>query len=333
MSTVYVYGASIDENGKAHGGQAGNQTGRELRKQKWYRHPKGWRVFRAKNPGVAAKIAQCAKDAVANRHIGYDQYERNTLYNEAAQYGWDVSKVTKDVECDCSALVRVCCAFAGITGLPEGFRTGNMPKNLLKTGAFTELTGARYTDSYTYLRAGDILVTATSGHTVVVGNDGPKTGAQTPADLPEPKGLSRGDHGSAVETMQKLLLKWDTACLPKCGADGDFGSETEQAVRDFQACHEELPVTGIYDAATRELLTFMYGGVKPVQMFVEVTGGTVNVRSAPGLTGKKLGVVKRGDRLEYQGETRDVSGTPWHLVVYKNQNAWISGNLSRVVSA
>ena len=36
MATVYVYGASIDENGKAHGGQAGNQTGRELRKQKWY---------------------------------------------------------------------------------------------------------------------------------------------------------------------------------------------------------------------------------------------------------------------------------------------------------
>ena len=49
MATVYVGGASIDENGHAHGGKAGNQTGRELRKQKWYKHKKGWRVFRAKS--------------------------------------------------------------------------------------------------------------------------------------------------------------------------------------------------------------------------------------------------------------------------------------------
>ena len=222
MVPVYVYGASIDENGKAHGGKAGNQTGRELRKQKWYEHGKGWRVFRAKNPGVAAKIAQCAKAAVANRHIGYDQYQRNTLYNEAVKYGFDVSKVTKDVETDCSALVRVCCAFAGVTGLPAEFRTTNEPALLLKTGAFTELVGDQYTKQSACLRAGDILCTKTQGHTVVVGNDGAKAEAQTPADLPEPQGLSRGDHGSAVETMQRLLLKWDAACLPKCGADGDF---------------------------------------------------------------------------------------------------------------
>ena len=334
MVPVYVYGASIDENGKAHGGKAGNQTGRELRKQKWYEHGKGWRVFRAKNPGVAAKIAQCAKAAVANRHIGYDQYQRNTLYNEAVKYGFDVSKVTKDVETDCSALVRVCCAFAGVTGLPAEFRTTNEPALLLKTGAFTELVGDQYTKQSACLRAGDILCTKTQGHTVVVGNDGAKAEAQTPADLPEPQGLSRGDHGSAVETMQRLLLKWDAACLPKCGADGDFGSETELAVRDFQACHEELAVTGIYDEATRELLTFMYGDERPAPKAVIVTGGTVNVRSGPGVTGtRKLGVVRKGDRLPYQGQSREVSGTPWHLVEYMDQNAWISGKYSWLVSA
>ena len=330
MSTVYVYGASIDENGRAHGGQAGNQTGRELRKQKWYKHSKGWRVFRAKNPGAAAKIAQCAKAAVANMHIGYDQYQRNTLYNEAAKYGFDVSKVTKDVECDCSALVRVCCAYAGILGLPEGFRTSNEPKNLLNTGAFVEMTGARYTDSSSCLRAGDILCTATQGHTVVVGNDGPKAEEQAPAV----EGLSRGDHGSAVEIMQRLLLKWDAACLPKYGADGDFGSETERAVKDFQACHEELTVTGIYDEATRELLTFLYGDARPAPKSVEITGGSVNVRSGPGTSNTRiLGTVRKGDRLPYQGESRDVAGTPWHLVEYQGQNAWISGKYSRVVSA
>lgn len=333
MATVYVYGASIDENGKAHGGQAGNQTGRELKKQKWYKHSKGWRVFRAKRAEVAAKIAQCVKAAVANRHIGYDQYQRNTLYDEAAKVGFDVSKVTTDCETDCSALVRVCCAFAGILGLPSDFRTGNMPKNLLKTGAFVELTGSRYIDTYTYLKAGDILVTATSGHTVVVGNDGPKAAAQTPAPAEEPSaGLSKGDYGSAVTAMQKLLLKWDPACLPKCGADGDFGGETERAVKDFQNTHD-LPITGVYDKKTRELLTGMYGETKPAPV-VEVVGGTVNVRSAPGTSGTRIiGVARKGEKYHYGGSAEMVDGRDWYLIDYKGREGWITSKFSRLVIA
>ncbi len=172
MATVYVGSASIDENGKANGGKAGNQTGRELKKQAWYAHSKGWRVFRAKDGVTAERIAAAMAAAVANRHIGYDQYQRNTLYREAAKVGFDPSKVTVDCETDCSALVRVCCAYAGILGLPEGFRTTNEPKNLLATGAFTELVGERYTKQSAYLKRGDILCTATQGHTVVVLNDG-----------------------------------------------------------------------------------------------------------------------------------------------------------------
>ena len=258
MATVYVGGASIDENGRAHGGQAGNQTGRELKKQRWYRHQKGWRVFRAKDAGAAARIAACMRAAVENRHIGYDQYQRNTLYDEAKQYGFDVARVTKDVETDCSALVRVCCAYAGILDLPSGFRTTNEPKNLLRTGAFTELTGARYTDASTRLRAGDILCTATQGHTVVVLNDGAKAGADAP------------ESGEAAKVEERM---------------------------------------------------------------VEVTGGTVNVRAEPGTAGRKLGVVRKGERLPYQGESRDVGGTMWHGVAYKGQNAWISGKYSRVAEA
>ena len=324
MATVYIGGASIDENGKSHGGQAGNQTGRELKRQKYYVHPKGWRVFRARSAEVAKRIATAMAAAVANRHIGYDQYQRNTLYREASKVGFDPSKVAVDCETDCSALVRVCCAYAGILGLPEGFRTTNEPKNLLATGAFTELVGERYTKVSTYLKAGDILCTATQGHTVVVLNDGPKAGST----VTEAEGLHRGDYGTAVTAMQKLLLRWDPACLPKCGADGDFGGETEGALMAFQA-FAGLPVTGVYDEATRAKLT----GAPVVQQFVEITGGTVNLRTAPGTaTGRKMGIARKGDRLPWQGESRDVSGTPWHLVEYQGQNAWISGKFSKVVA-
>ena len=62
MATVYIGGASIDERGKASGGQAGNQSGRELRKQPYYDHDKRWYVFRARNPGVREDIAVAAID-------------------------------------------------------------------------------------------------------------------------------------------------------------------------------------------------------------------------------------------------------------------------------
>ena len=44
---VKIGSARIDENGKAHGGAAGDQTGKEVSTQNWY--SRNWRVFRAKD--------------------------------------------------------------------------------------------------------------------------------------------------------------------------------------------------------------------------------------------------------------------------------------------
>ena len=122
---IYVGSASIDERGKAHGGKAGDQTGREVKKQLWYLHSKGWRVFRARDRQVALDIAKAMKRAISNSKIGYDQYQRNTLYTQAAKVGFDPGLVKTACETDCSALVRVCCAYAGIMDIPASFRTGN----------------------------------------------------------------------------------------------------------------------------------------------------------------------------------------------------------------
>ena len=86
---VKIGSARIDEYGRAHGGQAGDQTGKEVSTQNWYLSSKGWRVFRAKNPSVAEKIAQCMERACKNSKIGYDQYQRNTLYKAAEPFGFD----------------------------------------------------------------------------------------------------------------------------------------------------------------------------------------------------------------------------------------------------
>jgi N-acetylmuramoyl-L-alanine amidase len=55
--------------------------------------------------------------------------------------------------------------------------------------------------------------------------------------------LRRGDKGPAVKELQQKLIKAGEK-LPRYGADGDFGAETEQAVKAFQARHG-LAVDGI----------------------------------------------------------------------------------------
>ena len=337
---VKVGSARIDENGRAHGGQAGDQTGKEVSTQNGYLSSKGWRVFRAKNPSVAEKIAQCMERACRNSKIGYDQYQRNTLYKAAEPFGFDVSKVTTPVETDCSALVRVCCAYAGITGLPEGFRTGNMPSNLNKTGAFTELTGDKYQAQSAYLGRGDILVTKTNGHTVVVISNGSKyeetilpgdgTGTQSGGVTLGDRIIRYGCEGQDVKLIQEMLLKLGYD-LGSWGCDGDFGDCTELALKAFQ---RDAGVTvdgecGPVTLAALEKAVDALEDKKPSGQNVRIEGGNCYIRIAPNTDGKILGVAYRGDVLPYGGETSEAG---WLLVQHKNQNAWISGKYGKLIA-
>lgn len=326
---VKIGHASIDENGKAHGGNAGDQTGKEVCVRSWYKHYKGWRVFRAKNPVNAARIAEAMQAACNNNKIGYDQYQRNTLYTQAQKVNFDITKVTTACETDCSALVRVCCAYAGIIGLPSGFRTGNMPTNLLDTGEFVELKGSKYTDQSEYLGAGDILVTKTSGHTVVVLSNGPKYDGTVEVQESElgDRILRNGDEGLDVKLMQTYLIQLGYSC-GKWGADGDFGDATELAVEKFQKAHD-CEADGEYGPITHKaLMTALEAAQTPATArYVIISGGDCYVRSAPSTAGDKLGVVHDGDKLEYGGQTAD---NGWNLVAYKNQNGWVSGKYSEL---
>jgi len=77
--SIKIGHASIDENGSARGGTAGDQTGKELCTRSWY--TKGWNVLlRPKRAELAEKSAAACEAACANSNIGYDQGGRNTLY-------------------------------------------------------------------------------------------------------------------------------------------------------------------------------------------------------------------------------------------------------------
>lgn len=55
------------------------------------------------------------------------------------------------------------------------------------------------------------------------------------------------------EQWQHALLNWDPDCLPKYGADGDWGNESKKALIRFQRS-KDMPVTGIQDPFTELML-------------------------------------------------------------------------------
>lgn len=172
---VKIGHASIDENGKARGGSAGDQTGREVCVRDWYSKP--WIcVIRAKHAAAAEKIATAMEQACANDKIGYDQSQRTTLYTQAKANNWDLSLIKTACETDCSALVAVCVNAAGIT-VSKDIYTGNEKSALVATGQFDTFVSSAYTGSSAKLKRGDILLA--NGHTAVVLSDGAQAQADT----------------------------------------------------------------------------------------------------------------------------------------------------------
>lgn len=82
--------------------------------------------------------------------------------------------------------------------------------------------------------------------------------SSTSTTLPSTKRsyLQKGDSGSAVKTMQTMLIKCGYSC-GKSGADGDFGTGTQTALKAFQKAYK-LEVDGKYGSASKAKLEAVY---------------------------------------------------------------------------
>lgn len=170
---VKIGSARSDEKSGITGGRRGDQKGgKEVSTQNWYLHKKGWVIIRLRDAQRREKCAYAMQAACDNNHFGYSQNDRLSGYKEAAKVGFDPAKVAVDVNVDCSELVRICLAYAGV-GVTNWY-TGSMIsicRDMPET--FEIITGDKAKTS-DYLLRGDILVTASKGHTVVVLSDGAK---------------------------------------------------------------------------------------------------------------------------------------------------------------
>lgn len=164
--------ASIDEKGKAKNGAAGDQTGKEVCTRSWYSKPWTY-MLRYKDSSIAKKAVQIAVKLAKSNLVGYDQNQRNTLYNQLVKYGWDVDKYIASgvkTETDCSAFVYAC--YCSV--IPALRASGNAPTtstmlSKYKSNGFTAYTGS-YLTSESKLIAGDILLKPGSHVVMAVGD-------------------------------------------------------------------------------------------------------------------------------------------------------------------
>lgn len=242
--THYISNSGSDENRKLHGGKAGDQSRKEWQLRSWYRRP--WTVIlRHPNQAVALRLAEMAIDAALNDKVGYDQYQRYTYWAQLEKAGYDPKQITTACEADCTAGVNANVKGIGarfsipaLESLPKAVNSRNMRK-LYTAAGFKALTGSKYTGGTDYLLPGDILLYETHHAATNVTCGKAVRGEWNPERMPqnEPlpgdRVLSKGCKGPDVREMQEALLRLNYP-LPKYGADGDFGSETEQAVEEFQ---------------------------------------------------------------------------------------------------
>ena len=261
-----VGGACINELGKAKGGKQGDQTGKEVRVQNYYKYTGGWsHILRPMNPSIGNAIASAVEEICANDNIGYDQNYRNTLWTECIKVG-SLKGITKKVSCDCSSLATV----ATIVGFARaGYEfpytygsnaatTSTLVSRFKATGKFMCLTDKMFTGSSDYLRRGDIILKE-GKHVVVMLDNGPKSSLEDLIDLQAATinpykapilTIKKGSKGEGVKWLQwqlKLVFGYDIEI------DGSFGPATDKSVRSFQKgmC---LTIDGKVGPATKRAL-------------------------------------------------------------------------------
>lgn len=252
-----------DERGKYKGGKAGDQTGQEWCIRSWYNRP--WThciVF--EDVKIREALCQLSIEAANNNYVGYDQDDRYTYWYALKDAGFRPKNIKVKCEADCSAGVGANVKAVGyllniqkLKDIPIGMYTGNEIEVFKKAGAKI-YTDKKYLTSEKHLKDGYILLYE-NHHTCVFVGDGKHT--HTIGKVGTTEGTStailrKGDNGSAVEIMQKMLIACGYSC-GSYGADGDFGGDTEKTLKRFQKDYG-LDVDGEYGPISKKKLEELY---------------------------------------------------------------------------
>lgn len=241
----YIAHSSIDENGKAHGGEAGDQTGKEVCIRTWYSN-KWDTVLRIDNETVRNQFGNNMIDIAQNDKIGYDQYQRNTLHTAALKTNFDFSKITTACECDCSSAVTIALLGAIYTVLGKDsyekakaelvsgsncattrtLKTRMLKLDMVKTTAYTLTAYTGKTDNAVF---GDIYL-KTGSHVVAYIDDGNKRVSNT-KETAQYYPAYTGKSGSIVDALNVLGIdsgKTNRAKIAKANGIENYSGTAKQ---------------------------------------------------------------------------------------------------------
>lgn len=139
--------------------------------------------------------------------------------------------------------------------------------------------------------------------------------------------LEIGDSGAAVKTMQLMLIECGYSC-GSYGADGEFGSGTDAALRKFQK-DNSLVVDGQYGPASKMKLTALHNAKvssdgsesktpsKTPKWVGAVNTNELNVRTGSGTENPKLAaypLLRQHNLVDVCDTVRASDGTDWYYV-------------------
>lgn len=163
------------------------------------------------------------------------------------------------------------------------------------------------------------------------------TGASSGKDY-----LSKGDNGPEVKAMQTMLIAVGYPC-GSSGADGDFGTDTEKALKNYQKDHKLEP-DGCYGTKTKASLKTLYKksqvaisqpatatAVEAAQCFDKAKAGAYKtttelwMKYGAGKEKKGILVVPKDGKVQCYGYySTAADGTPWLYVVYNGKVGFCS---------
>ena len=142
--------------------------------------------------------------------------------------------------------------------------------------------------------------------------------------------LREGDVGEDVKALQENLVRLNYD-VGKYSADGEFGPDTEDALKAYQKDHD-LEVDGEYGPLSHESMMAELDKLEPdnpetpvesekpeiPEGSLTVAGGSWNVRTGPGTDYASVAVVHGGDKLA------QVPSDGWTPILLKDEIRWIS---------
>ena len=160
--------------------------------------------------------------------------------------------------------------------------------------------------------------------------------------------LSRGDTGEKVIDMQTKPIACGYSC-GKYGADGDFGADTEEAVRKFQK-DNELTVDGLFGGQSSKTLDEIYSSVGDSEKKKEEKPEKTEVKKTPeskenvtkgqeylNNTYSTVVIMVNRHRLKvdgiYGGESRNATVCVWKSIANKKFDANLTTSNVNFLSA